>query len=51
MKVELNSEINEGNNIKFVVPSQKNPSASLNTKIKEIQKVDNTAAQTKLNLI
>jgi hypothetical protein len=43
--------MNDGDNIKFVLPSQKNQSTSVNTKIKDGQKADNTVAQTKLNSI
>lgn len=44
----MNSENNEVDNIKFVPPTHKNPSASFNAKIKDGQKMDITVAQTKL---
>jgi hypothetical protein len=47
----MNSDFNEVDNVKFVVPTQKNPSASFNAKIKDGQKADITIAQTKLNSI
>lgn len=51
VKIEINSEMNNGDNIKFVIPSHKNTSASFNMKIKESQKADITVAQTKMNSI
>jgi hypothetical protein len=49
--MEINSEMNDGDHIKFVLPSNKAPSASFNAKIKDIQKAENTVAQTKMNSI
>ncbi len=47
----MNSEINEADNVKFVLPTHKNQSASFNAKIKDGQKPEITVAQTRLNSI
>ena len=51
VKIEIDSEMNNGDHIKFVLPAQKNPSASFNVKIKDNQKAESMAAQTKMNSI